>query len=303
MTIGEHLEELRARIILALIGFVLVFVLCLIFVKGYVIPAFCQPLTTVMMENELNPAMFTQGVSDGFMVYIKVSLISALALSSPWLVFQMWMFIASGLYAHERQIVTKYVPLSITLLISGMAFVYFLVLPWTLRFFLAFTVEIPLPASYTPNASVASTQPTMVEVLEGDPIDKHKGQYWFNRLDGRLKIFLGDKVRVMAYLPENLVSPMITLPGYIDLVFGMLITFGLSFQLPLVVMALTAIGIVERDVLKESRRYVYFAMAIVAAAITPGDLITATVALTVPLCLLFELGIWLAREPEPSSEK
>jgi sec-independent protein translocase protein TatC len=78
----------------------------------------------------------------------------------------------------------------------------------------------------------------------------------------------------------------------------MLITFALSFQLPLVVMALVAIGIVERDSLKQSRRYIYFAMSIVAAAITPGDLITATVALMFPLIGLFELGIWLSRPPE-----
>ena len=60
--------------------------------------------------------------------------------------------------------------------------------------------------------------------------------------------------------------------------------------------ALVAIGIVERDMLKQSRRYIYFAMSIVAAAITPGDVITATVALMFPLIGLFELGIWLSKE-------
>jgi sec-independent protein translocase protein TatC len=70
--------------------------------------------------------------------------------------------------------------------------------------------------------------------------------------------------------------------------------FGLSFQTPLVVMSLARIGIVEIDQLKSMRKYVYFAMAIVATVITPGDVITASLALTVPLCLLYELGIWLA---------
>ena len=82
----------------------------------------------------------------------------------------------------------------------------------------------------------------------------------------------------MTFGPQNLTAPIITLPDYIDLVFGMLLTFGLSFQLPLVVMALVAIGIVEHDSLKTIEALVYFCISILAAAITPGDVITATVA-------------------------
>jgi sec-independent protein translocase protein TatC len=107
--------------------------------------------------------------------------------------------------------------------------------------------------------------------------------------------------RVVPFGPEILASPHITLANYIDLVVGMLITFGLSFQLPLVVLALVRVGIVERQTLKEGRRYVYFGIAVLSAAITPGDTITATVLLTGPLVLLYELGIWLSRERSPES--
>ena len=79
------------------------------------------------------------------------------------------------------------------------------------------------------------------------------------------------------------------------MVLGMLIIFGLSFQMPLVVLALERIGIADVSALKAGRRYVYFVLVIVAAVITPGDVITATVALMVPLNLLYELGIWLAQ--------
>src|SRR5262245_56341933 len=119
MTIGEHLEELRIRLILGLGGFVVIFILCLIFVRGYVLPAFCNPLFNALDENKITPQMYFTQVSDPFMVYIEVSLISALAISSPWLVYQLWLFVAAGLYPHERKVVTKYVPLSISLLISG----------------------------------------------------------------------------------------------------------------------------------------------------------------------------------------
>jgi sec-independent protein translocase protein TatC len=198
--------------------------------------------------------------------------------------------------------VTKYVPLSLTLLVSGMLFVYFLVLPWTLQFFLAFSISIPLPTMYTPTTQAAVAHPTTIPVLAGDPAEPSQGELWVNTGDGRLKILVGDKVRILPYGPENLTSPIITLPDYIDLVFGMLLTFALSFQMPLDIMALVAVGIVERNSLKSSRRYVYFGMSILAAAITPGDVITATIALMVPLCALFELGIWLSRPSKPTMD-
>ena len=70
-------------------------------------------------------------------------------------------------------------------------------------------------------------------------------------------------------------------------------------QLPLVVLALVRVGIVNRDALKAGRQYVYFGIAVLAAVITPGDYITGTVLLILPLILLYELGIWLARDPKP----
>jgi sec-independent protein translocase protein TatC len=74
-----------------------------------------------------------------------------------------------------------------------------------------------------------------------------------------------------------------------------LVVFGLSFQMPLIVLALERTGIADIAALKAGRRYVYFALVVIAAVITPGDVITATMALLVPLILLYELGIWLAQ--------
>ena len=72
------------------------------------------------------------------MTYLKVALICAAAIASPWLLYQLWQFVASGLYPKERKYVTKYLPLSITLLITGMLFLYFIVLPLMMTFFLEF---------------------------------------------------------------------------------------------------------------------------------------------------------------------
>jgi len=66
---------------------------------------------------------------------MKVSLIAAMAISGPWIVYQLWKFISAGLYPKERKYVTKYIPLSITLMLLGMIFVYYVVLPFSLQFF------------------------------------------------------------------------------------------------------------------------------------------------------------------------
>jgi len=294
MSIGEHLEELRWRLIIALLGFVVAAAGCLWFGKD-VMSIFCAPLVHTLQKYDLSPQLHSEEVPDVFMSYIEISLISAGALAAPWVVYQLWQFVAAGLYPHERKYITRYVPLSIGLLIAGMLFVYFLVLPWTLEFFVAFSTGVPVPGSKAPVVHIMpTTKPSMIDQLEGDPAKPLEGQIWFDKTQRRLKMFLANEVKILPFSADNLIATEYNLPEYIDLVVGMLITFGLSFQMPLVVMALARVGIVPIDTLRSFRKYVYFFMSILAAAITPGDVITATVALLVPLCLLYELGIWLA---------
>ena len=294
MTIGEHLEELRGRMIRALIGLVLVGAVCMWYGKT-TMSIFCAPLVHTLQKYNLSPQLHSEEVPDVFMSYIQISLISAAAIAAPWMAYQLWQFVAAGLYPHERKYITRYIPLSLTLLVAGMVFVYFLVLPWTLEFFVAFSTDVPLPETKSPIVQVLpTTQPSSVMVIPGDPADPKPGDIWFDSNQSRLKMFMAGQVKIISFSAENLIATEYNLPEYIDLVVGMLLTFGLSFQLPLVVMALARVGIVEIETLRAFRKYVYFAMAIIAAAITPGDVITATVALMVPLCLLYELGIWLA---------
>lgn len=292
MTIGEHLEELRWRLILGLIGFAAVTVV-LLFFGDRVLQVFCEPLFTTLQKKGLNPQIYYTKLAEGFTVWLKIVLICAAAIASPWIVFQLWQFVAAGLYPTERKYVVRYAPLSIALLIAGMAFVYFLVLPWTIVFFIDFAGSVPMPQ---PRAiSTETHHPTTVPSLAGDPASPAPFEIWFDRNIKQLKLNIpGEGIRVVPFLPHNLLAPHIVLGDYIDLVVGMLLVFGLSFQLPLVVLALVRMGIVEIDALRSMRKYVYFILVIVACAITPGDLITASLALTVPLCLLYEFGIWLA---------
>jgi sec-independent protein translocase protein TatC len=309
MTVGEHLEELRSRLIRAMIGFFAALIVCFLFYER-VIWYFCKPLIQAYNKHELNPQLIVDEVGEGFMVAIKISMIVAAAVAGPWILYQLWQFVAAGLYPHERKYVTKYLPLSMTLLVSGMLFVYFLVLPWTLDFFLGWNKTIPLDfpgqSANTFNAAAPTTQATAVEVpiIEGTPSGLSKGRsyLWVDPKSHRLMFFHQDSLRIIPFNADTLLGQEYKLSHYMDLVVMMLITFGLSFQLPLAVLTLERIGIVDVDALRSGRRYVYFAMVVAAAVITPGDVITATIALMFPLIGLYELGIWLATLGRPKAE-
>ena len=298
MTIGDHLEELRTRLFLALAGYAVVLVVCFIFGKQ-TISMFCGPLVKVLVKHDISPRLVTDEVGEGFMVFIRISMISAGAVAAPWILFQVWQFVAAGLYPHERKYITKYLPLSITLLVSGMLFVYFLILPWTLDFFIGFSISIDLPpVQSSAQVMQGGPQPNILQapVIQGNPDPKtlRDGAIWINSVDQRLMIFWKGQPRQIAFNSDKLIAPEIKLETYIDLVVTMLLIFGLSFQLPLVVLTLERIGVVSVQGLKDVRRYVYLVLAIAAAVITPGGDIPTMLGLTIPLIGLYELGIWLA---------
>ncbi len=298
MTVGEHLEELRRRMVLSLIGFVIALCFCFWFADN-VVTYFCQPLKHALQKHEINPQLIVDEVAEGFMVVIQISLVTAFAFASPWILYQLWQFVAAGLYPNERKYVTKFLPLSIVLLISGMLFVYFFILPWTLDFDIGFSSSIKLdfegdtPAVVTTSGPATRRAHVVLPEFDGTPPDPVQNEVWIDRSEKRMKLWFNGEDRVISFTSNQLLAPEYKLSKYIDLVIAMLLAFGLCFQLPLVVLALERIGIIEVRQLKESRRYVYFGMAIVAAMITPGGDLISMLGLTGPLILLYELGIWL----------
>ncbi len=294
MSVGDHLEELRRRVIYGLFGFVIAFIICSIFGEA-IVSAFCQPLVMVLQHQRINPQLYVTEVSQSFIVYLKISLIVAGALAGPWMLWQLWMFVAAGLYPRERKTITRYIPLSVGLMIAGMVFVYWVVLPLTLEFFIGFGsgIEINLPPLPSTQPMV-QTLPT-VTPLPHDPVHPRPYEFWFDDSQQRLKFATADGlVRVIPFGPEKLIAPMISLTQYIDMVVALLLTFGLCFQLPLVELTLVRIGILELDTLKRSRRIVYFALSVLAAFIM-ADVVTGMIALLIPLILLYEFGIFLCR--------
>jgi sec-independent protein translocase protein TatC len=229
------------------------------------------------------------------MTYLQVSIICGLIIAGPWIVYQLWLFVAAGLYPNERKTVTKYIPLSIGLMLTGVLFVYFVVLPLTVDFFLTFTSGIPLPGGATPNIIADVKVPPVFTIVDGDPANPPEGAEWYNKRQDRLKIRIMGDTRLITFGPDNLLNPQITLDDYIGFVLTFMLVFAVSFQLPLVLLALVRIGIVEIDFLKKQRKIVYFVMAIVAAVIAPGDVVLSMLSLLIPMLFLYEFGIWLAQ--------
>lgn len=134
MSLGDHLEELRTRLLLALAGLAVGAIICLFF--GPKIIAFIErPYIGVMGEEA---RLQTLAPADGFVSYMKISLITGLIISSPWVFYHLWMFVAAGLYPNEKRYVHLVTPFSAALFIAGALFFIFVVAPLTLGFLVKF---------------------------------------------------------------------------------------------------------------------------------------------------------------------
>ncbi len=138
MSLGDHLEELRMRLILAIAGLAACTIFCLFF--GSKIIAFIERPYIAVMGTEAR--LQTLAPSDGFAAYMKISLIAGLVLSSPWVFYQLWMFISAGLYPHEKRYVHLAAPFSAALFIAGALFFFFIVAPVALGFLVKFNEKI-----------------------------------------------------------------------------------------------------------------------------------------------------------------
>ena len=138
MSLGDHLEELRMRLIRAILGLGLGAVICL-FLCSKIITFIEGPYIGVMGEGA---RLQTLAPADGIISYIKIALISGLILSSPWVFYQLWMFVAAGLYPHEKRYVHMAVPFSAVLFVAGALFFILIVAPLTLRFLVKFNQRV-----------------------------------------------------------------------------------------------------------------------------------------------------------------
>lgn len=229
MSLGDHLEELRSRLFYALAGIVVCTIIC--FCLGKKIISFIEmPYINVMGEEA---RLQTLAPADGFVSYMKISLIGGLVISSPWVFYHLWMFVATGLYSNERRYVNMAIPFSAALFVTGALFFIFVVAPITLGFFVKFNQRM---------------------------------------LD---------------------VSSNFTFQKYISFVSTLMLVFGIAFQTPVAIFFLNKTGLVSIQTLRSSRKFVLLGIFVVAAFVTPPDVVSQ-ITLALPLYLLFELGIALS---------
>ena len=321
MPFGDHLEELRRRLILALVGLVGGTLLSLAWTKP-VMMVVCAPLQVALFRNGLRPGVMAFGVADGFVIYLKTALLSGLVLSMPWVFYQVWLFIAAGLYSNERRFVRLFAPASMGLFALGVLFLYFVALPIGLNFFIRFNKSFGTPGiedssfhrwllgGQAPEDGEASPEaPGQVPILRKDPQDPPVGAIWVNERTRRLMVRMPEGTASTALeegAAPSAIDSLIGLREYVSFVLELALAFGVAFQLPIAVVFLAITGIVPAGRLAQMRKYVIFGIVIAAAILTPPDVISQLL-LAVPMIALFELGIlvgrWIERRYPPEASE
>jgi len=225
----SHLVELRDRIIRALVAVLVAFgVLAFWPGMGTLYDFLAQPLVAHLPEGT---RLIATSVISPVLVPLKITLMAAFLVVLPYVLYQVWAFVAPGLYSHEKKFVLPLVVSSTILFFVGVAFCYFLVIPAMSKFIQAFA----------PSAITAA--------------------------------------------PD--------IEQYFGFVLTLFLVFGIAFEVPIAVVVLARVGIVSIEQLKKFRGYFIVGSFIVAAIVTPPDVISQ-LALAVPMCILYELGILAA---------
>jgi len=309
MSFGDHLEELRSRLIRALLGVAVCAVGGLFFAKE-LLAWILQPALVVLRARGQEAVLQVLSPPDTFIIYLKVGLLSGVIIATPWVLHQIWQFVASGLYAHERRFVRTFAPVSVVLFGAGVLFMYFLVLPVVLIFFVGFSMGIPMPRtqpswlqrlmipSEAPTSQPASVpEPMAIPLVSQPPEDAAPGDVWFDTSTDRLQLMTADGIRSLPMRVADTPNPVRSEFGlnfYVSFVLSLALAFGLAFELPVAVVFLVLTRIVPVALFSRSRRYVIFGIFVAAAILTPPDVVSQ-ILLAIPMLLLFEGGLFFGR--------
>ncbi|MFM7284671.1 MAG: twin-arginine translocase subunit TatC [Betaproteobacteria bacterium] len=227
-----HLVELRDRLMRAAASVIICF-LALVYWAPDIYSLLADPLVDALPAGT---SMIATDVTAPFFVPMKVTMMVAFVIALPYVLYQVWAFIAPGLYEHEKKLAAPIILSSFLLFLLGMAFAYFFVFPAVFKFV----------AAYTPSGVQMATD-----------IDK-----------------------------------------YLSFVLTLFLVFGLSFETPVVEMVLVRLGMVSIEKLREFRPYFIVIAFVIAAIVTPPDVISQFM-LAVPMILLYEFGIFMSRYITP----
>jgi sec-independent protein translocase protein TatC len=226
----SHLVELRTRLLRALGAIAVVFIGLMFWPgPGHIYDLLAAPLTAALPQGS---KMIATGVITPIVVPLKVTALAALMVALPYVLYQVWAFVAPGLYEHEKKLAVPLVVAGTLLFFCGVAFCHFFVF-------------------------------------------------------GQVFAFIAD------FAPKS-ITPAPDIDAYFTFVLTMFLAFGVTFEIPIVVVLLVRFGLVTVEQLVEWRSYVILGNAVVAAVITPPDVVSM-LALLIPMCLLYEAGLFVAR--------
>ncbi|WHY85629.1 twin-arginine translocase subunit TatC [Neobacillus novalis] len=220
--IMDHLDELRKRLMITAVAFILFLILGLIYAKN---------IYNFFM-GDLGYKLMVLGPSDIIWIFFHLATIIAVAGTLPVLAWQIWLFVKPALKPFERKAALSYIPAMFFLFLAGLAFGYFFIFPNIMTFLLK----------------------------------------------------MGDGLMIPSFTAEK----------YVGFLINMTLPFGIAFEMPLVLMFLTTLGILNPYKVVKLRKYAYFILVIIASMISPPE-IMSHLSVAVPLILLFEISIFLAK--------
>ncbi len=311
MSLGDHLEDLRRRVVLGLLGVLPIFIASLA-LGGPILDWLVAPLRSQLRAANQPSVLQATSPFETFTAYLHISFVATVLVGSPWLIYQLWRFVAPGLYANEKRFVRILVPLSAGLTLTSATFYYTLVLPVVLSFFIGFGTHLTQPSTITaplPEGVVLGKVP----VLAGDPESPAVGDAWVNEPSHQLRIALaprspgGPPVVVGVELTQRAgIQQQYRVSEYVRSILTLALGFAVAFQTPVVVLLLGWAGIVTRAWLSKYRRQAILVCAVLGAVLTPADPLSMLL-MFVPLYALFELGmvllVLLPADPEARRRK
>ena len=245
----EHLTELRSRLIKSVLAFLVGMVVCFT-VWNSIFNFLTYPLCSAMMERgQENCGLILIKLQEGFFVAISISFLGGFMLAFPYIAFQMWRFVAPGLYKNEKGAFLPFLLASPFMFFLGAAFAFWVVTPLAFDFFLGFQQPGSLGQSDDGESGIAAI------AFQGSAQE------------------------------------------YLSLTIKFIVAFGLCFQLPVLLTLMGKVGLVSSDGLKTVRKYAVVGILVMAAIVTPPDVITQVI-LFVVVYGLYELSIYLVRRVE-----